>query len=246
MSRLAKISFWAAIFMFAACNKPAQKTNEGKPAEPAAAEAKAAEPVKLELAAAKAAETPASDPAPDSKASEPKTVVIGGKTWMAANMSGTVDKNGKSVTCYADTKKDADFVKKYGCLYTWAEARNICPSGWHLPSKAEFESLLSAVGTNDNKEKLNPAFLALIAKNPLWTGEHSDKATDSSGFGALPVGHWYEGNYDIFGLYAYFWSDTVFEEEEADSAYLLGLGEGFAGVMNDYQSYAYSVRCIKD
>ena len=244
--------------MFAACNsnqnQPVQKAEEAKKAASKAAEAKTAGPEMEDTktaepvaAAVKPAEAkPAEAPAPEPKAPEYKNVVIGGKPWMAANLAVSADKDGKPVTCYADTKKDADFVKKYGCLYQWAEARNVCPAGWHLPSKAEFEDLLKAVGTNNNKVKPNPAFAALIAKDALWTGEHSDKATNSSAFGALPAGQWIGGNYDIFGTYAYFWSDTVYEEEEADSAYLLSLGEGYASVMNDDQSYAYSVRCVKN
>ena len=34
----------------------------------------------------------------------------------------------------------------YGSTYTWANAKTACPSGWHLPSKAEFEKLLNAIG----------------------------------------------------------------------------------------------------
>ncbi len=239
MSKLVKISLVMTLLALSACNKPAGKDGEAKGAAPIAAKAQTAEP-KAEAKAeeAKAAEEP--------KAPEIKEVVIGGKTWMGANLAATVDKDGKKVTCYADTAKDADFVKKYGCLYKWDEAKNVCPVGWHLPTKADFESLLKASGSNDNKSMPNPAFVALIAKSPLWQSEHSDKATNSSSFGALPVGHWNGTNYDIFGNYTYFVSATKYEEEEADCVYVLNLGEGFANVIYDDNSYGYSVRCIKD
>ncbi len=239
MSKLVKISFVMALLALSACNKPAGKEGEAKGAAPIAAPAQTAEP-KAEAKAeeAKAAEEP--------KAPEIKEVVIGGKTWMAANLAVTVDRDGKKVTCYADTAKDADFVKKYGCLYKWAEAKNICPAGWHLPTKADFESLLKASGSNNNKKMPNPAFQALVAKEPIWQSEHSDKATNSSAFGALPAGHWNGTNYDLLGSFGYFMSATEYEEEEADCIYILNLGEGFANVINDDRAYAYSVRCIKD
>ena len=94
-----------------------------------------------------------------------KTVVIGRLTWMAQNLNIETEKS----FCFND---DSSNCTKYGRLYTWAAAmdsagewssngkgcgyksecsamspvRGVCPNGWHLPTKAEFETLFSAVG----------------------------------------------------------------------------------------------------
>lgn len=70
-----------------------------------------------------------------------------GKTWMAENlnynMSGSV--------CYDN---DASNCNKYGRLYTWEAAMKACPSGWHLPSKGDFDTMLKKAVGNDDSKKL--------------------------------------------------------------------------------------------
>jgi len=75
-----------------------------------------------------------------------KTVKIGEQTWMAENLN---TETGKSV-CYEN--KD-DNCKKYGRLYDWETAMKACPSGWHLPSKAEWQELVDFEGLNPYQKK---------------------------------------------------------------------------------------------
>lgn len=40
-------------------------------------------------------------------------------------------------------------AKKYGRMYTWyavADARNICPAGWHVPTEAEWDKMIEVLG----------------------------------------------------------------------------------------------------
>ena len=90
-----------------------------------------------------------------------KTVKIGNQTWMAENLNFTT---AEGSWCYDD---DTVNCNKYGRLYSWETARDVCPAGWHLPSKAEFETLLSNVGGSGSN-----AYYAL-------------KDCGSSGFNAL-------------------------------------------------------------
>lgn len=68
-----------------------------------------------------------------------KTVQIGSQTWMAENLNYKT-KNSK---CYGGSLKNC---QKYGRLYNWNDAVNACPSGWHLPTKNEYEKLIEFAG----------------------------------------------------------------------------------------------------
>ncbi len=178
------------------------------------------------------------------------SVNINGQVWMAKNMATDQATDGTSVTCYADTNTDADFVKHYGCLYTFADAIKVCPQGWHLPTKTDFINLLAYAGYEDITDPVapDPAFLALAAKNPVWA-DYGELITNNTGFGALPAGYYVDGLHLNFGSDAYFWAATEYERDtnSADNLSLTGAtGGGDAYVDNSPKSYAFSVRCIKN
>ena len=79
----------------------------------------------------------------DSRNGRTYSVVLrGDKIWMTENLvydSGNPKKvasaevNAKN--CYLE---DSKFCNDYGRYYTWKEAMNVCPAGWHLPDDAEW------------------------------------------------------------------------------------------------------------
>jgi uncharacterized protein (TIGR02145 family) len=66
-------------------------------------------------------------------------VRINGQIWLAENLRY----NTKDSRCYDNTKNSC---KKYGRLYSWHEAVNACPKGWHLPTGAEWQQLINFCG----------------------------------------------------------------------------------------------------
>ena len=160
-----------------------------------------------------------------------KTVKIGNQVWMAENLDFETEKS----YCYNDSSKYCD---KYGRLYTWATAVDACPTGWHLPASAEFDTLFKAVGSQ------MAAGNELKAASGWNTGFYLG---DEYGFSALPAGgRYFDGTYNSEGTNADFWSST--EDKDGSNAYAMYLNSDDNGAFLTAQSrnLGKSVRCIKD
>ncbi len=159
-----------------------------------------------------------------------RTTKIGDQVWMAENLNFPVE--GRSY-CYDNNLVNCE---TYGRLYTWKVAQDVCPSGWHLPSKDEFETLLENVGENSGERKEN-----LAARS--W-----GFGTDPYGFSALPAGSYSTIGMTFYGVgeRAYFWSSTDYNN--LFHFYLLRIGDDddSAFVSQDDSSVAKSVRCLQD
>ena len=68
-----------------------------------------------------------------------KWVEIGMHVWMAENLKLNV----KGSEYYEGS---LDNLKRYGKLYSWTVAQEVCPAGWHLPSIKEWHSLINGYG----------------------------------------------------------------------------------------------------
>lgn len=120
----------------------------------------------------------------------------------------------------------------------------ICPAGWHLPSKAEWDTLIETLGAGSLSGKY------LKSRNGWPDG---CAGSDNYGFSALPAGeslpdaHISSANqYSLVEENAQIWSST---ESSATSAYYLALyyDDDVAHVKDDgAKNLAFSVRCIKD
>jgi uncharacterized protein (TIGR02145 family) len=105
-----------------------------------------------------------------------KTVKIGTQTWMANNLAFKAS----SGCCAYDNNKNN--VAIYGYLYNWETAKNVCPTGWHLPSDEEWTTLITNTGgVYTAGTKLKEAGIK------HWA-EPNTGATNQSGFTALPGG----------------------------------------------------------
>jgi len=158
-----------------------------------------------------------------------KTVVIGGKTWMAENIN---IKTGTS-WCYDNNNSNCD---KYGRLYNWKTAKTVCPSGYHLPSSQEWDNLATAVGGKDVAGK------KLKARSG-WSWNSNGNGTDEYGFSALPGGRRNNGYFDDAGNNGYWWTATWDGGNFAHFRYMY-----YDYVLENYynKSHGQSVRCVSD
>lgn len=103
------------------------------------------------------------------------TVTIGYQTWMAENLNYQVEGS----YCYDD---DPANCSEYGRLYEYDASANACPSGWHLPSKEDFETLVALVGGRDTAG-------VILKSTSGWVYEKRDaNGVDMFGFSVLLAG----------------------------------------------------------
>ena len=161
-----------------------------------------------------------------------KTVAIGDQVWMAENLNYKVYPS----YCFDNEESNCEL---YGRLYAWGAAMSACPSGWHLPSKDEFETLLSAVGGQEFAGKK-------LKSSEGWNGDGN--GTDAYGFSALPAcKSQISGSCDGIGYCTHFWSSTIADDVEKNP-YTMYLYHDKAKAFlasNWDREEGYSVRCVK-
>jgi uncharacterized protein (TIGR02145 family) len=186
-----------------------------------------------------------------------KTVRIGSQTWMAENLKTTKYNDGTAIPLVTDDnaweslttpaycwhKNDATANKNtYGALYNWdaVNTNKLCPSGWHVPTDAEWASLTtylkgdSVAGGNLKETGITHW------KNPN-TG-----ATNESGFTALPAGYRdYDGTFGGVGDGGFWWSSTDYTASNGSSRDMTYDGSSVHRSYGDKQD-GFSIRCLKD
>jgi uncharacterized protein (TIGR02145 family) len=128
----------------------------------------------------------------------------------------------------------------YGRLYDFETACKVCPSGWHLPSDAEWQRLVDILGGEIwAGGKMKEAGLA------HWASPNSG-ATNRSGFNAIGGGYRAQ-NDNFMGLTenGYFWSSLEFY---TNNAWARDLYYGDEQIRRDYfeKTCMLSVRCIRN
>jgi uncharacterized protein (TIGR02145 family) len=145
--------------------------------------------------------------------------------------------------CYDD--EDAN-CETYGGLYQWPEmmqygksTQGICPDGWHLPTKQEWEALEIALGMPVDQATASSGLQGTVEGNML-------KAGGSSGFEALMGGNRSSsGTFTVGGIVTAFWSSTQSSSFMA-RARTLSVDYPQVNHTNYSKEYGHAVRCIKD
>ena len=200
------------------------------------------------------------------------TVTIGEQVWMAENLaylpSVVGPATGSDTDPYyyvygfdggtvAEAKATANYIT-YGVLYNWPAALTACPSGWHLPSNAEWtqlEEYLIANGYNYDGTTTGNKIAISLASATGWyysTNTGAIGNTDypeyrnKSGFSALPGGfRSINGAFYSRGDYGGWWTST---QRDTYTAWfrLLHYSLGSVTRSNFDKDYGYSVRCLRD
>jgi uncharacterized protein (TIGR02145 family) len=188
-----------------------------------------------------------------------KTVTIGTQVWMAENLKTTKYRNGDLIGTTTPPTKDilSESTPKYqwafggiesnavtyGRLYTWytvADSRNVCPTGFHLPTDAEWTTLTIFFGGE------YAAGGSLKETGTTHWATPNLMATDVAGFTALPGGYRYSnGSYNDIGLTGSWWSSTEYSITDAWYKVMFNFCPFLSRDFNNKHN-GYSVRCIMD
>ena len=199
-----------------------------------------------------------------------KTINIGARTWMRENLKVTKFNDGTPIPeklfdfidignveefAWCWYGNDERFDKPYGKLYnhyvvdsSFNGGRNVCPTGWHVPSWDEFTALLNAVGFPFDPWASSLSSSGNVEEGTgLWIGTNTGIGTNLSGFNGMPGGLRAANTFNDIGERGFYWSRTNIA---TNSAMFLDLWPPY-----DNTSYnpiwvskinGLSIRCVKE
>jgi len=184
-----------------------------------------------------------------------KTVKIGNQIWLAENLRTGRFNDDAAIPLVTDQawshlttpgycwyNNDSGNKNTYSALYNWYAVKTgkLCPTGWHVPSDAEWTTLTTYLGGE-----------AVAGGKMKETGtthwqSPNEGATNESGFSCLPGGGRSSlGSFFGLGSYGYRWSSTVGTPE---GPWGRSLSYGNTNVYRSSYSmeHGFSVRCLRD
>jgi uncharacterized protein (TIGR02145 family) len=210
------------------------------------------------------------------------TININGQEWMAENLRTSKYANGDSITriinglewvsttigawTYYNNNDSLNYP--YGKLYNWYtinDFRNVCPSGWRIPTLDDFSTLETAIGgVLSNSQKLKVSDTIYWVTNSPFGIEFNNNGTNESGFGGIPIGSRYgmssqptspdNGGFYGFNFYLNIWTNTpALNSPVTDNS-----GNGLIWIKNirsnsddivtfeDQKESGHSIRCMRE
>ena len=208
------------------------------------------------------------------------TVTIGTQTWMAENLRTTKYTDGTDIPvvtsntqwstnwnngttlkqpmmCWYNNDQATYTANKFGALYNWYAInpatngnKNVCPTGWHIPTDAEWNILIANLDPTYNPTAIG--LQSTIAGGKMkstgtqyWLSPNTG-ATNSSGWSGLPCGN--RGSTGVFLNIEYvgYWLSAT--DTNTNFVWTRYLYHSNMIVYRDYYNKAggFSVRCIKD
>jgi len=187
------------------------------------------------------------------------SVIIGLQEWLVENLKTTRLNDGTDIPLVTDNTEwqqlttagycyynndETTYKDAYGALYNWfaVNSGKLCPTGWHVPAKSEWETLIDYLGGSS------------VAGGKLketgtdhWNNPNTG-ATNETGFTALPGG--YRNALLTFGEIQGYgaWYTSTSDEGNSNYAWysVMDYLSAEAYFNNYYKKNGLSVRCIKD
>ncbi len=189
------------------------------------------------------------------------TTKIGLQRWMAENLRTTKYNDGTSISlvtggtawanlttpgyCYFDNDP-GEYSVPYGALYNYyvvadTSSLNVCPEGWHVPTRAEWDTLTTYLGG------LPVAGGKMKETGTFYWDSNNVGATNETDFSGLPGGHrFFGGTFNFIGSFGYWWSSTESTSNTNALYLLLYYDVEYVGRFADHKRSGFSVRCLKD
>jgi uncharacterized protein (TIGR02145 family) len=190
------------------------------------------------------------------------TVQIGEQCWFAENcrylpeVSPSSEGNETDPNYYVYDYQGTDVTAAkattnydtYGVLYNWPAVmtESICPSGWHIPSDGEWQTMEISLGMSEAdaaSEGWRGSPVGDYMKSTSgWNG--GGNGSNSSGFTGLPGGYRSSGGFYDYGNSGFWWSAS----ESGSYSWLRRLDVGSGSVYRDNfnRDYGFSARCVID
>lgn len=188
-----------------------------------------------------------------------KVIYINNQIWMAENLKTTKYSNGDPILYVTDnTAWKNDSIGAYcwynnnvsfqahGALYNWNainadvnQGHNICPNGWHVPNRHEFNTMIDSIGYVET-------IGSLLKSKTKWASPNTG-ATDAYNFAAIPTGYRNQnGVFSSMDSIACYWSSTENVQHKAPYIRILSYDSEAFKEQQMRRNYGYAVRCIKD
>jgi len=185
-----------------------------------------------------------------------QTVRIGTQVWMKENLKVSKYRNGNFIQtgltesqwnsttsgAYSMYNNDQANNAIYGKLYNWyavKDSRELCPTGWHVPSDGEWTILENYLGGQ------TIAGGKLKSVSNYWNSPNVE-SVNSSGFSGIPAGDQdYNGAFVNLGVLSFWWSNSQASPNSAWSRVLRN-SVGYSANHEGIKQTGFSVRCLKD
>ncbi len=203
------------------------------------------------------------------------SVIIGSQEWMSENLNVAIYKDGTPIPEVTDpnvwtslttgawcwyNNDSASYAATYGRLYNWYAVagiydaasetnpslrKQLAPSGWHLPTTAEWTTLIDYLGGSAVAGDKMKTTGTIQDGTGLWHTPNG-MASNSSGFSATPGGRrWNMGAYNGINYITFWWST---DEQVSNYPGCLSLiyEVATAPISNGQKDNGYSVRCLRN
>jgi uncharacterized protein (TIGR02145 family) len=187
-------------------------------------------------------------------------VEIGSQCWFKENLRTAAYNNGDPIlnitdnTEWSNTTTPArcfynnltSYQNSHGNLYNWyviADPRNVCPIGWHVPSDAEWTTLVNNLGGPNVAGGKMKTIGTWQSGSGLWSYPNTE-ATNSSGFSGLPGG-FRQIEYNYIASVGSWWTSSVSEMDVIGSTtYNVLYDSGIIERSYSFRAVGMSIRCI--